>query len=233
MVVNRARSSCEVLEDASLVACLMFDSGSELVDSGTNDLVSVSTAFYVSNGHSQQAVSFNGSTSAYYKISSLTSLGMSDQPFTIALWIRPRSLVGIVLHLSETASGSGTWCMPLIAFASNGSILAQMFNTQPRYLVGPILTLLNMSHIVETWSPANGIRLYVDGVLAGSKSILTNTYTASGVSNYGILGNSLSGAAWCTPGYAGSMSPFNGDIDDFRIYNRELTPLEVNTLYLL
>ena len=231
--MNRARTPCEILEDASLVTCLMFDSGSELVDSGPNELQTSSTASYISNGHSQQAVTFNKSSSIYYQVSSLTSLGVSNQPFTIALWIRPRVMDGIVVHVSTASDGVGTWCIPFIGFASNGSLVAQAYDGVVKSAVGPELTFSTMSHIVETWSPTNGIRLFINGVLAASNSIGTTTYTASSVSNYATLGNTLSGATICFPGFAGSRSPFDGDIDDFRIYNRELTASEVNTLYLL
>lgn len=231
--MNRVRTPCEILEDASLVTCLMFDSGSELVDSGPNELPTKSAASYISNGHSQQAVTFNKSSSIYYQVSSLTSLGVSNQPFTISLWIRPRVMDGIVVHVSTAPDGIGTWCIPFIGFASNGSLVAQVYNGGVKAAVGPELTLSTMSHIVETWSPTNGIRLFINSILAASNSIGTTIYTASGVSNYATLGNALSGATVCAYAPIGSRSPFDGDIDDFRIHNRELTASEVNTLYLL
>jgi hypothetical protein len=59
----------------------------------------------------------------------------------------------------------------------------------------------------------------------------TSIYTASGSSNYVTLANSLSGTGLCDPGLLGTSLPFNGDIDDLRIYSRAMTAAEVNTLY--
>jgi hypothetical protein len=72
------------------------------------------------------------------------------------------------------------------------------------------------SHIVETWSPTNGLRLYIDSVLVASLPSAT-IYSASGVSNFLTLANSLSGMGNCYDGGLGVTvpGPFDGDIDDF------------------
>ncbi|CAF3699645.1 unnamed protein product [Rotaria sp. Silwood1] len=199
---------------------------------GNNSFQSQSNASFVSSGHSQQAISFNRSVSSYSQTSSFTGLGTTNKPFTISLWIRPRNLTGVVVHVSSTVSGGG-WCLPFIGFATNGSLVAQIWSGMAKSVLGPRLAIASMSHIVETWSSTNGIRLYINGVLVGSELVATSTYSASGVQVYVTLGTILNGAGFCVVGLLGSTLPFDGEMDDLRIYSRELTASEVNILYLM
>ena len=119
-----------------------------------------------------------------------------------------------------------------IGFTSNDSLVVQMLNGIIRSVVGPLIPLAPIwTHVIETWSPVNGLRLYVNNILVASTTSMANSYTASSVPNYVTLGNSLSGAGVCNGGLLGSMSPFTGDIDEFKIYSRELTADDICTLY--
>lgn len=235
IIVNRVRSACEILEDSSLSVCLNFDNGSELIDSSSYDLSTRASASYVVNGHSQQAVSFNGTNSTFYQVGRITSLGVIDQAFSISLWIRPRSLTGVLVHVSRNETGANGWCTPFLGFHVNGSLVAQTYINPPGFVpaaVGSRPAISMMSHVVSTWSPINGIRLYLNNVLVGSNPSAIPFYRASGVPNYVTLANALGGIVCASNGIPPS-SIFNGDMDDFRIYNRELTVGEINTLYNL
>jgi hypothetical protein len=95
--------------------------------------------------------------------------------------------------------------------------------------LGPTLSTCSVWYqIVQTWSSTNGLRLYIDNVLVASNPSVT-TYAASGVSDYVTVGNRPSSG--CTTGVIGSQTAFYGDIDDFRIYSRELTADDVCALY--
>ncbi|CAF0973494.1 unnamed protein product [Rotaria sordida] len=179
-IVNRAKSACEILDDATLATYYDFDNSPILNDSGPNSLPSTSQfVSFTSSGYSSKAISFNNSTS-YLQISGLTGLG----------------------------------------FATNGSIVAQIWNGAARTVFGPALSISSVwYHIVETWSSINGLRLYIDSVLIASNPSLV-TYTASSASNYVRLANRPNSS--CAFGEIGSTTAFYGDIDDFRIYSREL-----------
>ncbi len=111
-VSNRVKSACEVLEIATLVAHFTFDTGSFLTDSGPNSLTATTqSTSSVSSGRYSQAIHFNGSTSSYYQMSDITALGISNQPFSISVWLRPTSLLGIVLHVSASSSGINAYCL--------------------------------------------------------------------------------------------------------------------------
>jgi hypothetical protein len=122
-----------------------------------------------------------------------------------------------------------------MGITTNGIIGGQVYNsgTGPIPIFGPLIsTSPTWSHVVETWSPTNGLRLYVNGALVSSVPSAT-TYTASGVSNFITLGDSLTGVNICDGGALGSRAPgpFDGDIDDFRVYSRELTASDISTIY--
>ncbi len=212
----------------------MFDATAPYTDSGPNSLLSneMSTAI-IPSGHSLEAISFNGTFTSYFQASSFTGLGSSTTPFSIILWIRPRSiLTATIAHVSQTSLGTG-WCVPFFGVATNGSIVTQTFYAGTQPIWGPSLPLSPIwSHVVETWSQTNGLRLYLNGVLVASNALFI-VYAASGVSDFITLANSLSGYHYCAgvESSIGAPGPFNGDIDDFRVYSRELTAAEINIIY--
>ena len=205
-----------------------------LVDSGPNSLTATTqSTSTTSSGHFAQALSFSGSSSSYFQISDLTSLGISNRPFSISLWIKPVSLSGVLVHVSSTSSGLG-WCLPFIGFATNGSIVAQIFNSNGIISISgsfPTISTITWTHIVQTWSSTNGLRLYINNILVASSFTLATTYTASTVSNYLTLGSILNGGT-CGQGQIGSLTPYQGSIDDVRVYSRELSSTDVCTLYV-
>ncbi len=230
-VSNRTKSACEILEIATLVAHFTFDTGLFLNDSGPNSLQSTTQSTSSnSSGRYSQAITFSGSSSSYYRISNFIALGRRNQPFSISLWLQPTSLEGIVVHVSSSVGGD-RWCMPFLGFAGNKALQAQIFNgnsvdsvTDPTHSVAMSI----WSFVVQTWSPTNGLRLYINKTLVASH--LYPIYDASSLPNYIILGNSLRGAGICSTGGV-NTSPYRGDMDDFRVYSRELSPNDVYTLY--
>ena len=214
------------------MAYFSFDTGVQYTDMGPNALSATAQALSpVSSGHKQQALSFSRSASSYLQIAGVSNLGISHRPFSISLWVRPRSLSGVIVHVSSNAVGTG-WCLPFLGFASNGSVVAQILNgAAVRWAVGPSIPVnSSWTHIVQTWGPVNGVRLYVNNVLVGSIWAMAGSYTASSLSNFVLLGDVRSGTT-CAPGFIGSLTGFDGDMDEFRIYSRELTADDICTLY--
>jgi hypothetical protein len=197
-------------------------------DAGPNNLLSTSlNVNFISSGQISGAISFNDNTS-YFQIDDLTGLGVVNQPFSISLWIRPYALAGTIVFVENGTIGS-FWCMPFIGFASNGSLVVQMWSTSVQYVFGSILSTSSVwYHVVQTWSSTNGLRLYIDNVLIAANTTVT-TYGASSLSNNIILANRPNNG--CTGGAIGPQLAFYGDMDDFRIYSRELTANEVCALF--
>lgn len=233
-ITGREKPNCEIFEEASLSAYCNFDSSTFFTDSGPNSLPVVGQSVsLVSTGHLNQAISFDGSNSSYVQISDVTSIGIVNRSFSIAFWVRPQSLVGRLVHVSANSTGFG-WCIPFLGFHANGSLIAHIVvtSTTLRAVFGPAIPLAPAwTHIVQTWSQTNGLRLYIDGALIAVRSINVGSYAASTTPMYVTLGNSLDGATHCAVGQIGSPAPFMGDMDEFRIYSRELTADDVCTLY--
>jgi hypothetical protein len=72
-------------------------------------------------------------------------------------------------------------------------------------------------HHLTVVAGTSGVYVYYDGVLTGSDG------TSSDLS---FLDDSVVEIGRMTAGY-----PFNGQIDDVRVYNYALTPLQIKTLY--
>jgi hypothetical protein len=234
-VSNRVKSSCEILETATLVAYFTFDNGLFLSDSGPNSLkANTQSTLPSSTGRFSQAITFNGSPSSYFQIKGFTALGINNGAFSISLWIRPASLSGIIVHVSANSTGGGGWCTPFIGFTNNGSLVVQIYNTNGIVSVFDStfsISTLVWSHIVQTWSSRNGLRLYINNILVGSRLKLATRYIGSGVSNFITLGNGLDGGEMCKSSQVGTYTPYNGDIDDFQVYRRELSGDDICTLY--
>jgi len=77
----------------------------------------------------------------------------------------------------------------------------------------------NPHWILATYDSSTGVKaIYVDGSLRDSKTYPVGTLISSGGTADAIIGN------WETDGFA---EPFNGIIDELRIYNTALTPDEL------
>jgi hypothetical protein len=225
-------SSCEILERATLAAYFKFDASSPYLDSGPNIVNTTSSDTSIVSGYWNQAIAFNGSSFSYFQTSGFTSLGINNQSFSITFWIQPRLLSGTLVHLSSSSSGTGSTCFPLLGFASNGAIVAQVLKSIGTLVTvtGPIL-LVSSSWIpiVQTWSTANGLKLYVNNTLVGSAT--ASSFLGSGTTpNYVTLGGCLSGCGVCSNGSVDTSGSFAGAIDEWRIYSRELTAIDVCTL---
>ncbi len=196
-------------------------------DDGPNNLLSTSlNVNFISSGQISGAASFNGNTSSF-EIYDFTALGVNNQPFSISLWIRPYALAGTIFFVTNAGS---TWCMPFIGFSSNGSLVAQMWNGAVRSIFGPSLSTSSVwYHVVQTWSSTNGLRLYIDNVLITANTAVI-AFSGSGTSDNIILANRPNNG--CPFGAIGPQLAFHGDIDEFRVYSRELAADDVCALYL-
>ena len=234
LLINyRPKSSCEILERATLAARFRFDSSSPYADSGPNSVSTNQSITSLVMGHKNQAISFTGSSTSYFQTWGFTSLGVSNQPFSISFWIKPQTLSGTLIHLSSTSTGTGPTCFPLLGFAANGAIIAQVLTSAGTIIsaTGPVLpTSSSWIPIIQTWSTTSGLKLYVNGTLVST--VAASTFLGSETTpNYLTLGNCLSGCGVCSSGMIGSPGPYAGGIDDWRIFSRELTVIDVCTLY--
>ena len=130
---------------------------------------------------------------------------------TLSIWINPNTLgVGLSIVMS--------FSLPYIGIYNNNNgvafVSAYINNTQISVSGGSISSK-NWYFIVETYDNTN-LKVYVNGILTGSIS-------SPGIeNNFGnlFIGKHQSGAYF-----------FNGLINDVRVYNRALSPAEIQAIY--
>lgn len=230
-LTTRAKTASEILNDATLVCYFSFDSNI-YSDSGPLNLqgsgVNITAAF--GNGRVNNAISFNTSPS-YFLVGGLTKLGIRSHSYSISIWIKPSSLNGgTIVHVSKCAYHcSNFWCLAFIGLTSVGEIAIQSWRTGNSSLVsltGPILSTNVWTHVVQTYSLNNGMRLYVNGFLLNQSNAFS--YSASGMPVHIYLG--ILPFTTCVSPNTIAMGQYRGLLDEFRLYSRELDSIEINAL---
>ncbi|CAF1181192.1 unnamed protein product [Adineta steineri] len=230
--LGRAKSAAEILDDATLVAYYsMDDPNNPGGDSGPNQMTGVASGPFSSDqGRVEQSLLFY-TNSSYIQITGLVLIGQSYSPFSFAVWIRPLISVtngGTILHVSSNLDGTG-WCVPFIGLSSSGQIVVQSYGSPVGVaaITGPVLTIGQWVHIVETYSKLNGLRLYLNGILSGQVNPFT--YQANGGPMIVTLGQALNGGAPCSNNKIHN-NYYQGDIDELYIYSRELSQADITAL---
>jgi hypothetical protein len=95
-----------LLYDATLVAYFPFDSGST-VDIGPSPRPTTYANQATVSGERNDALYFTGNTAvnSYFQIGSLTSLGTSNVPYSISLWLNPTARYGDVVFVTVNSNG--------------------------------------------------------------------------------------------------------------------------------
>jgi hypothetical protein len=230
ILFSRAKTAAEILDDATLVArysmdCISFPGW----DSGPNLITATANALYSGDGgRVGQSFLYNNSA-AYFQATGFTLLGQPYRPYSVALWVRPIISVtngGTILQVSQYTNGAG-WCLPFLGLSSLGQIIGISWNgTAPMQVTGPVLTVGQWTHVVESYSQTNALRLYINGQLYAQSS--PYVFVPSGVPMTVTLGQSLSGTS-CARGTLVTGN-YQGEIDEFYIYSRELSQADITAL---
>jgi hypothetical protein len=120
----------------------------------------------------------------------------------------------------------------MIGFNSRGSIVAQTLSRNGIYsasLTNGTLSLNQWTFISMTYSTTNGIRLFVNGSLV-SGNVTFNDYSASGNMSTITIGTCLQPNACASNQTRIVLSQFRGEIDELKIFSRELLASEVYQL---
>lgn len=183
----------------------------------TGTLISMSTSTSPIAGKIGGALNFKGSGS--YVKASASSLTSS---FTISMWVKPGVSTADMRALSNGKGGSSGWAVGwgaspgLIRFTKYGvvDIDKSIGSSWPT----------GWTQLVWVVNSNYDITLYVNGVSQGNYGN-TQTIGTNGSGLFGIGTDFTSGGL--------TSNPWNGGIDDVRIYNRALSAQEVALLYAL
>ncbi len=162
------------------------------------------------------AMSFNSADSQYVSVSGSSSLQVTGT-ITLSAWINPSNAAS-----NQAIVEYGNWGTDReygLELAPAGPALTFSYNTS-QSVTSSALSIPNnvWTHVVVTLGSGGAVTFYVNGVsVATATAALITTISAHALT----IGMSNSGTA----------IPFNGSIDDVRIYNRVLSASEVSQLY--
>lgn len=162
-----------------------------------------------------QSAQFAGNSSSYLAVPNSATINITGS-FSIEAWINPASsgLKGVI------AKGGtlGTSLEYAIRFDNNRVRLITNGGTKVISRASNTIPLNQWTHIAGTYnSTANLFRIYINGVLDTS-SIVAGAAPPSNTDSLFI-------------GISGAFTPFEGQIDEVRLWNRDLTPTEVNQYF--
>ncbi|CAF0965654.1 unnamed protein product, partial [Didymodactylos carnosus] len=221
---------------------------------GTYNGVALNNPTYISGGITGYGSAIKLVAASSQSIVVATYLNLASTSFTVQTWLYPtttpsgdnaifgqcacttctdqcmylvlRSGLVYMGFYGDNLAGVTSITASMMGLSSSGQIVLQSWNGGAVYVTGPILSGNTWTHIADTFSISNGLRLYVNGVLYNSTAPIS--YAASSASNYITLGNPLTGSG-CSQG-AISAGQFYGYLDEFRLYSRELTAANVVSL---
>jgi hypothetical protein len=179
-----------------------FDLSSSSVAEGVNSPVFETSSF-----------AFNGTTNnRLFRIPNSTSLDTQNP--SIEVWVKPN-----LLSQNGFWFEKGTVNSQYSLFQENTNIC---FRTKPSgtmdslYGASSVLSTTNWNHIVAVKSATEKI-IYINGARVYSKSYTDTVSTTTGGVSIGAYG-----------GFAGGRGYYyNGNIASVKIYNRDLSPLEI------
>jgi hypothetical protein len=195
-----------------LVAAYSFneEAGTTLIDrTGQGRTGTLSGPTWTSAGRYGGALSFDG-VNDWVTVNDANALDLTTG-MTLQAWVRPTSVSSWRTVLVKNVSGGMVYSL----FASDTTSAAAGYvrTTADLGVPSPSPLALNVwTHLAVTYDGAM-LRLYVGGVQVASRAVSGSMPASTGVLSIG--GNSL------------GLGFFQGLIDDVRIYNRALTPLEI------
>lgn len=185
-------------------------SGNDISGNGLNATLLLTTNTSGHTGINNQAITLSGNFNSGGTVAHSTALDFTNQ-ITLTAWIKPVNFTGVQRIIDKiNGSATGNFLLDM-----NGGIL-RFYVASGSLQQAPGVSANTWFHVAATYDGTTTC-LYVNGVLK------TSSTTVSGnlVTNTSPLKIGLN--------QAGS-NPFNGDIDDVKIYGRALSASEVADL---
>jgi len=175
--------------------------------------------FYASRPNGFGAWDFDGANDYIDLGGTRSDLNLSD--YTVTAWFKMGVSTGWRTFFGDWNSGR-TCHFGLMHDGRTITNYVHLNGTQYQ-VAGTLLTDAVWYHVATTMQIGGDFQLYVDGMHDATTSISGTTgYTDTTPSSVFTIGQK----------WAGGGNPFDGFVDDVRIYDRELSPQEVRQLYL-
>jgi subtilisin-like proprotein convertase family protein len=161
-----------------------------------------------------QAASFAGNNTSYASVPNSGSINITGS-FTVEAWVNPASLSGASKGILSKGSALGTALNYAVRLTTAGRI-SIITNGNQRLIsrISNPLTVNNWTHISAAYNSSTSLfSIYINGILDTSSAVAG----ANPVTNPDSL----------FIGISGSSTPFSGQLDEVRLWNRELSSAEV------
>ncbi len=213
--ISASTSTCA--GGAGPVAAYSFDNatGTSLADnSGSGNTGSISGATWTSAGKSGGALAFDG-VNDIVTVADKASLDLSTA-MTLEAWIRPTASSTWRTVVTKETSGNLTYGLFSNSDAPQPSAIVTIGASPAQTITrgSSEVAMSNWTHLASTYDGAV-LRLYVNGTQVSTTNVTGAMANSGGALQIG--GNNI-WAEW-----------FQGQIDDLRVYNRALTPSQLQT----
>ncbi|MBV6478352.1 MAG: hypothetical protein HGGPFJEG_01104 [Ignavibacteria bacterium] len=170
----------------------------------------------ISQMYWNQAALFTGSNARYISVPNSSTLNITGS-FTIEAWINPATLSGASKGIISKGGALGTSLIYALRLLNTGKI--QFITNGSQRLVSKTAVQINQwTHIAAVYeSSLNTFYLFINGI---SDTIAT-VASAAPISNTDSL----------FIGISGTTTPFNGSIDEVKIWNTNLSGLAIQVLF--
>jgi hypothetical protein len=201
-----------------LVLAYSFDDASTTIaDASGNEHTAHVGDFAWVSGHQGNALELDGKFGYLNLPTSGITDGLGD--FSITLWVKPRSLTNWVRLFDF---GTGTDAFMMLSAVNSGTGKPRLALRAPgiasQNLESSIALTLDTWQLVSVTQAGDTATLYIDGVVAASSTAVT--FRAS---SFSASKNYLGKSQYADP-------TFDGAFDEFRLYNRALTPAEIESI---
>ena len=125
--IDRAKSPCEIVNDAILMSYFSWDSGSATDNSPNQMQASIIGSASIGPGYKNQGL-VTSNDGSYLSVYGYAILAFANQPYSTSIWIQPTQWRGTLIHASTQSTGEGT-CWPVLGLTATGSPSTLIFTT--------------------------------------------------------------------------------------------------------
>lgn len=159
-----------------------------------------------------QAATFSGNSSSYVSVPNSSTVNLTGS-FSIEAWVNPSNTSN--KGLIAKGGSLGTTLRYGIRITSSRVVLLTNGGPKLSSKVTSLIPVNAWTHISATYNSVSGnFNIYINGLLDTSAVVAGATPSSNTDSLY--------------VGISGASTPFNGKLDEVRLWNRELTATEVN-----
>ena len=165
-----------------------------------------------------QTASFAGNSASYVAVPNSSSIDITGS-FSFEAWVNPSTLGGASKGIVSKGGVLGTSLRIGVRLGNDGRLTLST-NGTPRLIskVSTPLAINKWTHVAATYNASAGVfKIYLNGSPDTSSTIAGAAPTSNTDSLY--------------LGISGASTPFAGQLDEVRLWDKELSGTEVNTYY--